>query len=88
MQETQVQALGWVDPLKKEMATHSSILAWEIPQTREAWRAIDQRVTKSQTQLKQLNSNSMSVPEGLKNGGMSSWAVDGTTKPHFWCTTH
>ena len=35
MQETQVQALGWVDPLKKEMATHSSILAWEIPQTEE-----------------------------------------------------
>ena len=32
MQETQVQSLGQ-DPLKKEMATHSSILAWEIPWT-------------------------------------------------------
>ena len=32
-QETQVQALGWEDPLKEEMATHSSILAWEIPWT-------------------------------------------------------
>ena len=31
MQETQVQSLGREDPLKKEMATHSSILAWEIP---------------------------------------------------------
>ena len=30
MQETQVQFLGWEDPLEKEMATHSSILAWEI----------------------------------------------------------
>ena len=30
-QETQVQSLGWEDPLKKEMATHSSILAWRIP---------------------------------------------------------
>ena len=30
MQETQVQSLGWEDPLEKEMATHSSILAWEI----------------------------------------------------------
>ena len=30
-QETQVQSLGWEDPLEKEMATHSSILAWEIP---------------------------------------------------------
>ena len=31
MQETQVQSLGQEDPLEKEMATHSSILAWEIP---------------------------------------------------------
>ena len=35
MQETLVQSLGWVDPLEKEMATHSSILAWEIPWTEE-----------------------------------------------------
>ena len=32
-QEIQVQSLGWEDPLEKEMATHSSILAWEIPWT-------------------------------------------------------
>ena len=31
MQETQVQSLGQEDPLEKEVATHSSILAWEIP---------------------------------------------------------
>ena len=31
MQETGVQSLGWEDPLEKEMATHSSILAWKIP---------------------------------------------------------
>ena len=31
MQDTQVQSLGWEDPLEKGMATHSSILAWEIP---------------------------------------------------------
>ena len=30
MQETRVLSLGWEDPLEKEMATHSSILAWEI----------------------------------------------------------
>ena len=35
MRETQVQALGLEDPLEKEMATHSSILAWEIPWTEE-----------------------------------------------------
>jgi len=31
MQEMWVQSLGWEDPLEKEMATHCSILAWEIP---------------------------------------------------------
>ena len=31
----QIQSLGWEDPLEKEMATHSSILAWEIPWTEE-----------------------------------------------------
>ena len=35
MQERQVPSLGQEDPLEKEMATHSSILAWEIPQTDE-----------------------------------------------------
>ena len=35
MQETQVQSLAQEDPLKKEMATHSSILAWKIPWTEE-----------------------------------------------------
>ena len=32
MQETRVRSLGWEDPLEKGMATHSSILAWRIPQ--------------------------------------------------------
>ena len=32
-QETQVQSLGQKDPLEKEMATHSSIFAWELPWT-------------------------------------------------------
>ena len=35
MQETRVQSLGWEDPLEEEMATHSGILAWEIPWTEE-----------------------------------------------------
>ena len=35
MQETQVQSLGGEDPMEKGMVTHSSILAWEIPQTEE-----------------------------------------------------
>ena len=44
MQETQVQSLGWENPLEKGMAIHSSILAWRIPWT-------DHGVTKSQTRL-------------------------------------
>ena len=35
MQETQLQSLGWEDPLEKETATHSSILAWRIPRIEE-----------------------------------------------------
>ena len=45
-QETQVLSLGWEDPLEKEMATHSSILAWRIPVDRAAWQDIVHRVTK------------------------------------------
>ena len=35
MRETRVRSLGWEDPLEKEMATHSSILAWKIPWTKD-----------------------------------------------------
>ena len=35
MQEAHVQSLGWEDPLEKEMATHSSTVAWKIPWTEE-----------------------------------------------------
>ena len=35
MQETQVRSLGQENPLEEEVATHTSILAWEIPQTEE-----------------------------------------------------
>ena len=38
MQETQVQSLGWEDPLEKEMATHSNTLAWKIPWVEEHGR--------------------------------------------------
>ena len=38
MQETQVRSLGQEDPLKKEMAAHSSILAWRIPWTEKPGR--------------------------------------------------
>ena len=37
-QKTWVQSLGWEDPLEKEMATHSSTLAWKIPWTKDPGR--------------------------------------------------
>ena len=49
MQETWVGFLGREDPLEKEMAIHSSILAWRIPMDRGAWRATVHGVAKSQT---------------------------------------
>ena len=38
MQDTQFQSLGWEDPLEEGIATHSIILAWRIPWTKEAGR--------------------------------------------------
>ena len=53
MQETRVQSLGQEDPLEEEMATHSSILAWEIPWTEEPEGLQSVHgVTKSQIQLR------------------------------------
>ena len=48
MQETWVRSLGQGDPLEKEMATHSSILAWRIPWT-NSWQAIVHGIAKSWT---------------------------------------
>ena len=49
MQETRVQSLGQEDPLEKGMATHSSILAWRIPWTREPGRLQSMELQKSDT---------------------------------------
>ena len=48
-QETQVQSLGWEDPLENEMATRFSILAWEIPWTEELVGLQSMATKKSQT---------------------------------------
>ena len=54
MQETRVQSLDWEDPLEKEMATHSSVLARD----EGAWWAAAYGVAQSQTRLKRLSSSS------------------------------
>ena len=50
-QEMRVRSLSWEDPLEKEMATHSSILAWEIPWTEEPGGPQSTELQKSRTQL-------------------------------------
>ena len=52
MQQTHVPFLGWEDPLEKEMAIHSSTIAWKIPWTKEPGRLQSvYGVAKSRTQL-------------------------------------
>ena len=51
MWETWVRSLGQEDPLEKEMATHTSTLAWRIPWTEEPGRAVVHGVAKSRTRL-------------------------------------
>ena len=49
MQETRVPFLGWEDALEKEMATHSSILAWRISWTEEPSRLLSMALQESDT---------------------------------------
>ena len=51
VQETWVRSLSWKDPLEKEMATHSSVLAWKISWTQEPGGLQSMRVSKTQARL-------------------------------------
>ena len=57
MKEMRVQSLGQEDPLEKEMATLSSILAWKNPMDRGAWQAIIHGVAKSQTECTYIHTH-------------------------------
>ena len=61
MQETGVRSLGWEDPLEREMATHSSILAWKNSMDRGAWQARAHGVAKELDTTKQLSTQSYRV---------------------------
>ena len=63
VQETRVQSLGWEDPLEKERATHSSILAWKNPMDGGAWRARVHEVTKSRTRLSNFGKGQLKLRE-------------------------
>ena len=57
MQEAQVQSLGQEDPLEKEIATHSSVLAWEIPWIEEPGRLQSMGWQRIGQELERLNNN-------------------------------
>ena len=67
MRETWVQSLGWEDPLNKEKATHSSILAWRIPWT------INEEISKDGLKL---NIQKMKI---MASSPITSWQIDGET---------
>ena len=53
-----VESLGWEDPVEKEMATHSGILAWEIPRTEEPGGLQPMGLQESQTRLRDKTATS------------------------------
>ena len=61
MWETRVQSLVWEDPLEKEMAIHSSTIAWKIPWTEEPGRLQSMGVTKSLTRLSDFTFTKSSI---------------------------
>ena len=71
MLETWVQSLGQENPLEKEMAAHSRILAWDIPWTEEPGQAIVHGTTKSQTQLRDSTTTTKSKLHFNRN----SWSL-------------
>ena len=67
MLKTQVQSLGWEDPLEKGMAIHSSILAWRIPMDRGSWWATVHGVAKSRTTTERLSTAQYMFDPGFLN---------------------
>ena len=69
MLETWVRSLGWEDLLEKEMATHSSLLTWEIPWTEEPG-GLHSMGSQSRTRLKRLSSSSSSFIKSSSGGSV------------------
>ena len=76
LQEMTVQSLGQEDPLEEEMATHSSILTWEIPVDRGAWWGTDHRVAKEKEHNLATKQHSCSIKgESQKSGGVPPFPI-------------
>ena len=89
MRETRVQSLGLEDPLEKEIATHSSILAWRIPWTEEPGRL--QSTGSQRVEHDWVTSHTSilawRIPWTEEPGGLQSWGVTksltGLSNQHF-----
>ena len=78
-QETQVQSLGWENPLEEEMAVHFSIHAWKIPQTEEPG-GIQSTGLQRTNGTKGLNDNSNNSSKHIKDSDNSSALLTNTTE--------
>ena len=78
MRETQVPALGWEDPLEKEMAIHSSTIAWKIPWTEEPGRlqSMGSQRVGHDSNIKDLISTALGFPGGSEVKASASKAGD------------
>ena len=76
MRETWVWSLGWEDPLKESLATHSSIFAWRIAMDRGVWQATVHRVAKNWTWLSDLACMHVWVVWGRVWGSRNWFALD------------
>ena len=76
--ETWVQSLGQKDSLEEGTATHSSILAWEIPWTEGAWWAIVHRVTK-ESHMTEVTYHTQKGVHLRKHLGLSAGALNNYT---------
>ena len=74
MQETQVQSLGWEDPLEEEMVTHCSILAWRIPTDRGDWRGPWGHRESDRTEATWPPRSSGCTNESHRQGGYEQWS--------------
>ena len=81
--DIRVWSLGWEDPLEGVMATHSSILAWRIPQTKEPGR-LQSIELQSQTQLKWLSMHAPNVLAEL-SGYILSFNIKALRGTYYYC---
>ena len=77
--ETQAPSLGQEDPLEKEMATHSSILAWEIPRTEEPGR-LQSMGLQSRTRL---STHTYKTPRGEHRQNTLTYITAGSSMTHL-----